>query len=395
MELDKIIEAKRKEAQELKTRLEGLKNALDKVKEKFPPVWTETIRDLDKFVAELERWVRNPQVKRARDLLENLKQNAKDTRSFAGLSEDYLVKSLVSLEKATELIGQIMNEQLRLNITKRVLDLIHEEKDVVTILNASAGYSGQFKQFEESKVENDFLKVVKDDLTVSLVKVDAFSLAQISAAQKTIERARGTLQLLSGTGVNMQAYLRTYENLRSVDKVWKIADKIRDLLRRTFQLPTEPGEPFKTIAEILSQRQLCMTKNSLEDIHGALTENTKQIDKWMEEARKTFKDEFKRIRTLADFAELGSKVDELSTGFVKNLEAVNLAACAEDYKKLHDIKHRAIQVLEGKISEEEREIIEQMERANELAEEMGDRFWEAVKSLKSKQLVKIKVERSV
>jgi len=393
MELPKLIEEKRKEIQDLNGKLERLIGDLEKVKEKFPPIWSGNLKELSKFVGELEKWIRNPQLKRARDLIENLKQPAKDSRSFTGLSEEYLILSLDSLENAVTSLAEVKNDSLKANASKKILDTIHEEKDFKDLLQTIHEYWLSFRRFEETKAENEFMRAAKEDLTVSLIAPREFSIEPISNATGTLEKASRALELLDGSGVTVQAYTKTYRDLRSVDKVWEYADNIRNLLGRTFQQTKEVSEPFKEVSELLSQRTQCLSANSLSEIYERLKENDNKITQWIEQAKKTFREEYSKIKTLVEFAEL-EKVDELYARFIQNLEALNLDDSYEDYKKLQEVEERAIKLLEDKISKNERIIIENMGKANDLAEEMGDTFWQAVKSLRDKQLIRIRVERS-
>jgi hypothetical protein len=392
MELPKLIEEKRKEVQDLEVKLEKVRGDLEKVKEKFPPIWSGNIKELNKFITDLEKWIKNPQLKRVRDLIENLKQQTKDSRSFTGLSEEYLISSLDSLESIVTQIAEIENDSLRANAVKKILDTIYEEKDFKDLLQTIHEYWIAFQTFKKTKVDNEFADAVKNDLEAPLIEPKEFSTEQITSALGILEKASRALELLARSGVTIQAYKETYMNSKSVDKVWEYADNIRNLLRRTFQQTKEIGEPFKEISDLLGQRTRCISGNSLNEINEKLKENDIKIDQWKKQAQEIFEEEYNKIKTLVEFAELENNVDQLFAHFIANLEALNLDDSYEDYEKLQEIKHRAIKLLEGKISEHERNIIENMGKANELVDEMGDVFWEAVKSLRDKQLIKIKLE---
>jgi tetratricopeptide (TPR) repeat protein len=393
MELSQLIKNKMEEVQNLKKRLEKIESDLEKVNEKFPPRWSGNIRELNKFVDDLEKWIRNPQLKRARDLIEKLKMQGNDERSFSGLSEDYLVNNLNALERAVEFVSKIENVQLKVNSAKKILNEIQEEKSIENLLDALNKYWESFKRFEETKAPNDFLIAVKKDLTDSLVKIDDPSPSRINSAQNTLEKASSAINLLAGLPVSVQAYIETYKNSKSVDTVWNYADGIRKLLRTRIECKTEVGEPFTGILDYLNRRNECMNKNSLEEIYNCLKENITEINKWKDEVKKVVGVECNKIKHLADFAGLQSNIDQISGDLVRNLETFNIDNAYSLYQKLQEIRSRAIEMLGDKISDNERRIIENMQKADELVDEMGESFWENVKSLRNKRLIKIVIER--
>jgi tetratricopeptide (TPR) repeat protein len=391
MELSQLIRNKKEEAQNLKKRLEKIESDLEKVNEKFPPRWSGNIRELNKFVEDLEKWIRNPQLKRARDLIEELKRQGEDERSFSGLSEDYLVNNLNVLEKAVTLVSKIENAQLKVNSAKKILNEIQEEKNIGNLLDALNKYWESFKKFEEMKAPNDLLMTVKKDLTDSLVKIEDYS--RINTAQNILEKASNALNLLAGIPVSIQAYVETYKNSKSVDKVWDLANEIRKLLRTHIECKTEIGEPFVGILNYLNKRNECMNKNSLEEIHDCLKENVTEINKWKDGVKKVIEEEYNKIKRLVEFAGLQSNIDQILRDLVRNLETFNIDNANLLYQKLNEIRSRAMETLKGKISDNERRIIENMQRADELVDEMGDSFWESIKSLRNKKLIKIVIER--
>ncbi|MEM4201561.1 MAG: hypothetical protein QXR91_08445 [Nitrososphaerales archaeon] len=393
MELSSLINEKKRELQDLKIKLERLQSESGKVKEKFPPIWSGDVKELTKFVSELEKWVRNPQVKRARDLIDQLKRTVKDTRSFIGLGEDYLIKTLDALETAVSLTLRIENESLKTSIVKKILNEIQEEKDIKSLLQIVNNYLNSFRKFEETKVENEFLVSVKEDLMKSLTKIEDFSTTQITIAENTFNKATRAVELLSGSTVSINAYRETYKNLNSVDKVWEYANNIRKLLTISIQCKSEISEPFKEILDLMNERMQCIGKNSLEEIYKCLEENTTKMNKWKDQVKRTLEEESRKVKVLMEFAELKNNIDEILTDLISNLEVFNIDNAYLSYRRLQEIKDEAMKVLEGKISKDERKIIENIQEANELVDEMGDSFWEAIKSLRNKGLIKIIVER--
>lgn len=90
MDLSKLIENKIKEIQEIRQRMEASKAGIKSTEGQFPPLWSGDVRELGKFATDIEEWVKSPKVKHARELVETLRKQASDNRSFAGLAEDYL-----------------------------------------------------------------------------------------------------------------------------------------------------------------------------------------------------------------------------------------------------------------------------------------------------------------
>jgi bacterioferritin (cytochrome b1) len=393
MKLSELIEEKMKEIRNLKIKLEKLENEIEKVKGQYPPIWSGNIKELGKFIEDLEKWVKNPQIKRARDLIEELKKQGKDTRSFSSLSEDYLIKNLDALEKVCTLVSKIENDSLKINIAKRVLNEIQEEKYLENLLRTLSEYCDSFKKFEEMKAENEFLKVVKEDQIAFLVNVEDLSLTKIDNAKRTLRKAYGAVELLAGSSISIQAYIETYKNLKSVDKVWNLANSIRELLGVSIQIEKEVGEPFKEILDYLNERKQCMSKNSLEEIYDCLKRNADKINQWKDKIKKVVEEESNKIKILAEFAELQNNIEQILEELKGSLEGFNVDKAYLFYIKLQEIKDKAIKILEGRISENERKIIENMQKADELIDEMGDSFWEGIKSLRNKRLIKIIVEK--
>jgi len=393
MKLSELIEEKMKEIRNLKIKLEKLESEIEKVKGPYPPIWSGNIKELGKFIEDLEKWVKNPQIKRARDLIEELKKQGKDTRSFSSLSEDYLIKNLDALEKVCMLVSKIENDSLKINIAKRVLNEIQEEKYLENLLRTLSEYCDSFKKFEEMEAENEFLKVVKEDQMAFLVNVEDLSLTKIDNAKRTLRKAYGAVELLAGSSISIQAYIETYKNLKSVDKVWNLANSIRELLGVSIQVEKEVGEPFKEILDYLNERKQCMSKNSLEEIYDCLKRNADKINQWKDKIKKVVEEESNKIKILAEFAELQNNIEQILEELKGNLEVFNVDKAYLFYIKLQEIKDKAMKILEGRISENERKIIENMQKADELIDEMGDSFWEGIKSLRNKRLIKIIVEK--
>lgn len=395
MKLSSLIDEKKRELQSLKIKLEWLKGECEKVKERFPPLWSGDVKELTKFVSELEKWIRNPQVKRARDLIEDLKKIVKDTRSFTGLGEDYLLKILDTLEEASLLTFKIENASLKASVAKKILNEIQEEKDIKNLLQTINNYWVEFKKFEEMKAENEFLISVKEDLMDFLTKTEDFSLDKINIANNMFDKAKTAVKLLSGSGISISAYKETYKNLNSIDKVMEVADNIRKLLAMFIQCKGEIDEPFKEVLNLMSKRIQCISKNSLEEIHEALKENNNEINQWKGNVKRILEEEGRKVKVLAEFAELNNNIDEILAKIINNLESLNIDNAYSNYQRLLEIKNNAIKKLEGKISEDERKIIENIQEANKLVDEMGDNFWEAIKSLRKKRLIRIIIERGL
>lgn len=396
MELAEIIKNKKEEVQNLADRLQGLKDSLETTKGEFPPLWSGSVKELSKFTSDLEEWVKSPKVKRARDLIEELKKQTQDNRSFKGLSDDYLVNSLSDLENSVALLIKIDNDLLKAKAAKKILDKLQDEADIGSLIAPIENYWESFRGFIDIEAQDEFLKAVKEDLLVSLTQVDDFSIDRIVEAAGMLQKASMAAQLLTGAGIGIEAYIEAYKNSKSVDKVWECADEIRKLLRDTdFQITKKISEPFGEITAILDRRRECIEKEGLSKICEGLREVKKNVEGWKERVKAEFEEEYKKTRALAGVAKLENKLVGLFEGFMEKAEqSFSVDGIYQVYQELQEIKRKAIGTLEGKVSESERKIIENMDKADELAGEMGGDFWEAIKSLRSRQLIKIMIKRS-
>jgi hypothetical protein len=396
MELAEIIEGKKEEVQNLEGRLRRLKGDLEATKEKYPPLWSGRINELSKFTADLEEWVKSPKVKRVRDLIEELKKQARDNRSFKGLSEDYLINIITNLENGIALLSEIENDSLKAKAAKKILDKLQDEVDIGSLISTIQNYWNSFREFIVIKVQDGFSKAVKRDLLASLSEPEDFSTDQIIEAKGVLEKASKAVQLLTGSGIGIKAYIGTYKNLKSVDHVWQYADDIRELLIATnFQITGEIGEPFGEITNILAQRAKSIGNENLIKICEGLKEVRENVESWKRRVSANFEEEHRKAQALVGFAKLENGLQGLFEEFMEKVEqSFNVNEIYQIYQKLQEIKHEAIAALEGKVSENERKIIENMDKVDELAEEMGSDFWGALKSLRSQRLIKIMIKRS-
>jgi hypothetical protein len=396
MELAKLIEGKKEEVQGLEQRLRRLKGDLEATKEKYPPLWSGRVKDLSKFTADLEEWLKSPKVKRARDLIEELKKEARDNRSFKGLSEDYLMDVMTNLEDGTALLSQIENDSLRAKAAKRILDTLQDQVDIGGLVSTIQNYFNSFREFVATEVQDGFSKAVKRDLLASLSEPEHFSTDQVVEAKGVLEKASKAVQLLSGSGIGIKAYIGAYKNLKSVDSVWEYADRIRELLIATnFRFAPQVGEPFREIIGILDQRAKSIANEDLIEIWKGLEEVRTNVEKWKSRVRASFEQEHGKAQALAGFAKLENGLQGLLEEFTEKLEhSLSIEEICQIYQRLQEIKRNAMAALEGKVSENERRIIENMDRADELAEEMGNDFWRALKSLRSQRLIKVTIKRS-
>jgi len=395
MELAKFLENKAKEVENLKGKLSEFVRNLESMKGKSPPRWSGDVKDLNKFVQELDEWIKSPKVKRAKDLIEELKKYANDHRSFKGLGEDYFIKILDDLERAVRVLSKIENKQLKENASMKILDKLQEEEEFSTVLQNIENYWKSFNEFEKEKMRNEFLKVVKEELIVSLAKSNTFSLEEIRNAKKTLKKASDAVELLVKCGISAQSYIKAYETSKSVDKIWEETASVRRLLEDTnIQFSDEVEDPFREIKEILDLRDEVIKKDNLFEIKNSLEDVKKRINDWREKIKKTFTEEYYKTKSLVEFAELENKLEEILNKFEEKLmESSNVSEIYAPYRELLKIKSDAINKLEDQFSEAERKIIENIHKADELVDQMGDEFWNALKNLRRKGLIKITIAR--
>lgn len=395
MELNKFLEDKRAEIENLGAKLTKLRGEL--IEEKFPPRWSGDVRELSKFVTDLEEWVKGPEVKRSKELIEKLKKHANDSRSFKGLGEDYLITILESLESASSVISKIDNKSLKANASTKVLDKLQAEQDFTDLIGNIGNYWKSFKEFEKKVVRNEFLRVVKANMLASLVKHAEFSIEQITEAESTLEKASNAFELLLNSSVSIQAYVKTYETSKSVDEIWGEADNIRRLLGNTdFQIAGKFEDPFGEMSDILNRRTQCIKGKTLNEISYCLKEIEKKTEDWKRNVGEKFDDEYHKTKALTEFAKLEEGVEGLFEKFRKKIQkSFNVNDIYSSYEKLQKIKSEATKKLEGQFSENERRIIENLENADGLVKSMGEDFWVAIKTLREKQLIRIAIERGV
>ena len=395
MEFPKLIELKRQELENITDTLSALEGELEDTHADFPPRWNKDVKELDKFIQELSEWIKNPKVKRAKEFIGTLKKPASDKRSFQGLDNDYLIGVLDALEDAVKILSDISNDLLRVNVSKKVLDGLQEEQDITDLVREAEDYCISFKDVEQIDTTNDFTKCVKDEESKLLAQSAEFSLENIQNAKNNLAKAASAFELLSGSGVNTQAYIKTYKILKSVDTVWQEANEIRRLLGKTlFKIVGNLAEPFGEMTNIMKERKKSLNKGTLQGIISGLTQVEEQINQWKEKVEKRCDEEYQKTKELIGFSEMEVEVDGLYESFgaiFADFSDVNLLYAP--YKEFREIQRKAISKLEKQFSESERKVIENIDHADDLAESMGEDFWSALKSLKAKQLIRIIIRR--
>jgi hypothetical protein len=395
MELPELIESKRQELEHITDTLSVLEGELEGACADFPPRWNKDVTELDKFIQELSEWIKDPKVKRAKEIIGTLKKPASDKRSFQGLDKDYLIGVLDALEDAVKILSSISDDLLKANVSKKVLDGLQEEQDITELVREAEDYCISFKDVEQIDTTNDFTKCVKDQELKLLAQSAEFSLENIQNAKNNLAKATSAFELLNGSGVNAQAYIKTYEILKSVDTVWQEANEIRRCLGKTlFKIVGNLSEPFGEMTNILKQRKKSLNKGTLEEIISGLTQVEERINQWKNKVEKRCNEEYQKTKELIEFSEMKVDVDGLYESFGAiffDFSDVNLLYTP--YKEFREIQRKAISKLEKQFSESERKIIENIDRADDLAESMGEDFWSALKSLRVKQLIRIAIRR--
>lgn len=397
MEFIKLLEDKKAELESLETTLSKFETELEGVKGKFPPRWSGDVKELNKFITDLGEWIKSPKVKRTKELINILKKYANDERSFKGLEEDYLINVLGPLENVVALLSEIENKLLKANASMKILNKIQEEEDFKDLTQNIRDYWQSFKEFEKKVTQNEFLEGVKKDMLTPLTEPVDFSLERITEAESILEKAFNAFKLSSDSGVSIQAFIKTYEASKSVDKVWEEADSIRRVLgNANFEIDGKLEKPFGEMSSILSRRNRCIKEKNLTEINACLKEIERKIEGWKKEIMKKFENEYHKTKALTKFAKIEGGLEELLEEFKKKIEeSSNVNDIYGPYQKLQEIKSKSTKKLEGQFSENERKIIENLENVDELVKSMGEDFWVALKTLREKQLIKIVIERGV
>jgi hypothetical protein len=395
MELAKLLEAKKTELEQLKQSLSALQTDLKTVKGEYPPRWNGNAKELSKFITDLREWVKNPKLKRAREIIDLLKENANDKRSLKGLGDDYLVGVLPSLEDIAQFLPTIENEALRASASAKILDSLQGEEGLDIIIRDAKKYCLRFSSFEGRQTENQFLETIRGELVASLARTADFSVEAVQKAENALKKAASATDLLKGSGIQTEAYMRTYTDVKSVDAIWDKADRIRKLLSGTSIASAEDlGEPFAHMVDIIKRRNECINCESLTQIHDCLETIDTEMWGWKDEVRNEFNAQYQRTKALLEFAKVDSNVDELLTDFTKKLEEFSdLGTIYSPYRHMMETKNEATKSLEREFSEMERNVIENLDNADALVLSMGDDFWAAIRSLRQKGLIKVVLRR--
>ncbi|MCL0094290.1 hypothetical protein M1N58_00100 [Dehalococcoidales bacterium] len=376
--------------------MEALKAEIESTEEQFPPLWSGDVKELGKFATDIEEWVKSPKVKHARQLVEALRKQARDNRSFAGLAENFLLNVLDELENGVTCVSKIGEEKLRSGAAKKILSALLEQSDIASLIAAIAEYSTSFDQLASAAVNNEFAETVKGDLLDSLAKVEDFSRDRINKAHDELRKAAEAVNLLQGSGIPAQAYVKAYKGSKSVDDVWALAQEIRMLLPNTnIQATQKLGDPFNEVTAIVSARQESVRRANLAEVGEGLRQVLEKLKSFREKLEGHVRQEYERARRLVEFAQINDQPVQVYEELVRNIGiSLNIDEIYARYEELEQIKQRAVQALEGRISKQERRIIESMDKVDEIADEMGEDFWKALKSLRSQGLIKVLVARA-
>lgn len=395
MDFYKILEEKGTELESMHSKLRLLEEQLQGKNEKFPPRWSKDVKELEKWVNELEVWIKNPKINRAKELIDTLRKLASDKRSLKGLGEDYLIGGLEALEGAKALLSQISRKLLKANIAQRILDKIHEEEDIIGLVRDTEIYVKGIRDFEAIETDNDFVGNVKNEELERLSTPPDFSPGQIEKAKATLKKASSAFVLLSDSGISVEAYNKAYAAFKDVELIWQEANKIKGLLSSTkYSIVGKFEDPFGEIVGIMSRRELSLKRDALTDIRLDLSEVEEQIKEWKARIAVSFNIEYRRTKALAEFAKIGERLDQLLEDFQRLLaESTDANIIYKPYQKLQKTKRRAMKKLESQFSENERRIIENIESADTLVDSMGASFWNALKDLRKKQLIRVIIER--
>ncbi len=112
---------------------------------------------------------------------------------------------------------------------------------------------------------------------------------------------------------------------------------------------------------------------------------------WRKQLHEAFIQEFDRVSILLNIANLNVNLDETKIQFAEKInDSQDVQELFTLYSRLLEAKQDAMKVLESRISDpNQRRIIESIDDADELAEEMGEQFWDALKELRKSGLVRI------
>ncbi|GAG47723.1 unnamed protein product, partial [marine sediment metagenome] len=140
MELPELLKGRREALDELRTQLSTYDQEVEAVSGAFPPRWSGDVKGLLAFVRDLGEWVRDPKVKRAKEIVGTLRRHADDKRSLQGLGEDYLISILEPLEEGIECLLNVKNRSLRANAAKRMLDEVQNQEEIAGLVHGMKEY---------------------------------------------------------------------------------------------------------------------------------------------------------------------------------------------------------------------------------------------------------------
>ncbi|MCL4436351.1 MAG: hypothetical protein M1387_06525 [Thaumarchaeota archaeon] len=391
MDIKELVSQKSNEVLGIEAKLKGLSEVTG-VPENIPPLWNGDLKQLGGFVTELEEWVKSPKVKRAKQIIEVLKKGCLDKRGFQNIPEGYLVSSLTDLETALTLFNGRWDNRLKSKFAKNILDELLMQGSIDTIAEELSKYNSAVQELIDEKVVGDFLELVKKSAVDLILESKEPDFTEIEVARKNLEKARNAIELLDGSGISMSAYTKSFSSSKSVDIVWQQANSIRELLNKTALRFTAPlVEPFAKAVEIDQERVQSLQKETLSDVQKDLEENYRLQKEWRKQLHEAFIQEFDRVSILLNIANLNVNLDETKIQFAEKInDSQDVQELFTLYSRLLEAKQDAMKVLESRISDpNQRRIIESIDDADELAEEMGEQFWDALKELRKSGLVRI------
>lgn len=408
---------------ELKEKIEGVKgklevcfNGLEEIepaeKEKYPNpqlrLWTEDVKDLEEFTANLEEWLSQPPVSEAKRYLSDLKKwsESPEKISLEEVEKDwrFLSDSVEEIKEIHRQIEDIEYEAIKKKISTWVLTRI-TEKDIERAekwaTNANKFANG-LKELENKAAESKLAQEVKKDAVKELLKVNSFdkdNKEAINKCQQLIDKSENVVKN-KPVEIEEKAILKTYKTGKEIEESLSTISvevgKIRDLL-----IVLEWIKEFanlKAYNKLRSEKQTAIKKNDLAGIAEALKSTQQRANEWRGARKREIDGALIRIERMSKSAEKDDLKKEVTSLEGKigsiNWNKPDLELLSEVLSQMDGLRKQLRGELITKLqSEDAISMIEEPEIIEDLGRKKGwdfERFIKALEVILRNGLIEIK-----
>lgn len=366
-----------------------------------PPVWSGKIEDIQSFLGSVDDWLQYPVLRRAKDIIHALKEEAHDVRDFTHLPKEYLLDIMKVLMDAKEMISCIDLGNLKRNGVRYLLNLLLQQEVPSQIEKDLQNIKDYVDTLNEKVISincggHTFIDRVKNDAINTLTQTSDFERTTIESFFQDIQTAMRTISLLEGL-VSEDAYTEEYKNFNDINRILDLALKIREILNETeptdyisekiqrhkHPLLIEYQGIYEKKTDALSKQTLTQIKEELDGYKGLVGEWLEKVNAKIRSYRAKY-DHWKKLLQQYQDKESNEMIGELNkisnVGEFSNMSEVSIENLVTILRQLEDIEKKYAKYLtENIISANERKIVEGMNNLKRLQMEMGDDFWVALR----------------